>query len=212
MSDTPGPVGHCTDHGHFTGAACPDCGGGRVLDGARRERLSRFLSGALRHFPGDAGIALDERGWTEWAGLVRAARRQYDWADERAVAAVVATDPKGRFERSGERVRAAYGHSVDVDLGDGDGDVPDSLYHGTDPATLDAIDEEGLRPMGRNEVHLSATPEAAREVGRRRAADPAVLAVDAAAMCADGLRVTKRGADTYTADRVPPEYLAVLDA
>ncbi|MFB6281014.1 MAG: RNA 2'-phosphotransferase [Haloferacaceae archaeon] len=203
-------VRRCPDHGPFAGGGCPDCGaaGSPVLGGDRRTRLSKFLSGALRHFPADVGLTLDDHGWTPWADLVAAAADRYGWADGPTVAAVVATDPKGRFERDGDRVRAAYGHSVDVDLDAPETPVPDTLYHGTAPENLDAIRAEGLRPMGRQQVHLSGTVEAAREVGRRHAADPVVLSVDAAALRADGHRVVKRGRDVYTVARVPPEYVA----
>lgn len=205
------PVRRCADHGPYGGDACPDCGapGDRVLDGGRRRRLSKFLSGALRHFPDDVGLDLDEHGWTSWADLVAAATARYGWADAPTVAAVVATDPKGRFERDGGRVRAAYGHSVDVDLGVRETPVPDTLYHGTAPENLDAIRAEGLRPMGRQRVHLSGTTEAARDVGRRHAPEPVVLRVDAAGLRADGHRVVKRGKGVYTVERVPPDYLAV---
>ncbi|QLH80320.1 RNA 2'-phosphotransferase [Halosimplex pelagicum] len=218
----------CDDHGYFEGDACPVCdGAGRaVLDGERRRRLSKFLSGALRHFPDDAGLALDDAGWTAVGDLVAAAERQYDWADREAVAAVVATDPNGRFERTGgsraggsprveeadDRVRAAYGHSVDVDLESGDGPVPDTLYHGTAPGNADAIREEGLRPMSRQLVHLSGTIAEARRVGARHAAEPVVFEVDAARMTAESREITRRGRATYTTERVPPEYLSVLDA
>jgi len=138
---------------------------------------------------------------------------------------VIESDPKGRFEwteadwtesgdsqpPAGGRVRAAYGHSVDVDLGAADTPVPDALYHGTAPRNVDAIREEGLRPMSRQKVHLSGTREEAREVGSRHADDPVVFAVDAAAMERDGHRVVKRGRATYTTDRVPPEYLELLE-
>lgn len=199
----------CPDHGFFAGDDCPVCdaAGKGVLAGERRRRLSTFCSGALRHFPGDVGLSLDDGGWAGFDDLVAAAVRKYDWADRETVAAVVATDPKGRYERDGDRVRASYGHSVEVDLDAGDGSIPDTLYHGTDPANLDAIREEGLRPMGRQQVHLSGSAEAAREVGRRHAVDPVVLRVDAAAMRADGHEIAERGRETYTTDRVAPEYL-----
>lgn len=203
-------IRRCGDHGHFAGEACPACGasGESVLDGNRRKRLSTFLSGALRHFPEDVGIAPDERGWVERGSLVAAATRKYDWAEPEHVDAVIATDPKGRYERDGERVRAAYGHSIDVDLGEGgEESIPDRLYHGTAPRNLDAIRREGLKPMGRRQVHLSGTREEAEEVGRRHAPDPVVLVVDAAGMARDGRRVAKRGRGTYTVDRVPPEYV-----
>jgi putative RNA 2'-phosphotransferase len=143
--------------------------------------------------------------------LVGAVTEKYDWARPEHLEALVATDPKGRFERRGHRIRAAYGHSVDVDLGATDDPVPDTLYHGTAPRNLDAIREEGLRPMDREAVHLSGTIEAARSVGARHAADPVVLVVDAAGLLAEGHEVHKRGRGTYTTDRVPPAYLEVRD-
>jgi putative RNA 2'-phosphotransferase len=63
-----------------------------------------------------------------------------------------------------------------------------------------------MKPMGRQQVHLPASIDDAREVGRRHAADPVVFVVDAASL-ADEHRVTKRGRETYTVDRVPPAYL-----
>lgn len=222
------PVHSCDSHGFFEGDTCPICeaDGRHVLDEQRRQRLSKYLSGALRHFPDDAGLALDDAGWTAFDDLVAAADRQYDWASRDHVAAVVATDPNGRFERTGggraavdpedaetsdgtDRVRAAYGHSVDVDLESGDGPVPDTLYHGTAPRNRDAIRADGLKPMSRQLVHLSGILAEARRVGARHADDPVVFAVDAAAMLDDDHEITRRGRATYTTERVPPDYLSI---
>lgn len=204
-------IRHCSVHDYFVGESCPECDvpGRHVLDSARRTRLSTFVSGALRHFPDDAGVDPDGHGWVEYDALVDAVTEQYPWAERDHLTAVVATDPKGRFERRGSRIRAAYGHSIDVTLDATASTVPDRLYHGTPRRNLDSIRESGLRPMGRQQVHLSATPEAAREVGRRHGDDPAILVVDAAAMTRDGFDVDERGTETYTVDRVPPEYLHV---
>jgi putative RNA 2'-phosphotransferase len=205
----------CPEHGAVEGERCPICGaeGRRLLDRDRRVRLSRFLSGALRHFPDDLGLSLDERGWTDLEALLDAAADRYEWADAERVKAVLATDPKGRFDRAGDRVRATYGHSVAVTLASAgsDSSVPDRLYHGTAPERVTPIREEGLRPMGRQLVHLSDSPEAAREVGERHAEAPVVLVVDAARLVEHGHEVVPRGTDTYTVERVPPDYLRVLD-
>ena len=238
------PAGGAAESGAEEGEAtngCPECGRDavRLLSGERRRRLSKFLSGALRHFPGDVGLSLSRGGWVDRTDLVAAAADRYDWADAERVDAVIAADPKGRFEASAGRVRAAYGHSVDVDLDAEDGgavgnestaegggairsgeateaagsdaeeaSIPDQLYHGTAPRRAAAIEREGLKPMGRQAVHLSGSVADARAVGERHAADPVVFVVDAAAMLADGRRIRKRGTETYTVDRVPPEYLS----
>lgn len=199
----------CDGHGYFDGEQCPVCGasGRGVLSSDRRTRLSKFVSGALRHFPDDAGLTLDSAGWTEYETLVDAVTEKYPWAESEHVAGVVATDPKGRFQRREGRIRAAYGHSVDVTLGAEDTEIPARLYHGTAPRNLDSIAEEGLKPMGRQEVHLSETVEEARRVGARHADRPVVLVVDADAMVRAGFEFAKRGVETYTVDAVPPEYL-----
>jgi putative RNA 2'-phosphotransferase len=216
----PEDVRQCDDHGFFEGDGCPRCGaaGEHVVDGGRRRQLSKFVSGALRHFPDDAGLELDEHGWTPVPELVAAVESTYHWPDRETVAAVVATDPKGRFERdpgfgtAPDRIRAAYGHSVDVTIEDEGGPVPETLYHGTAPRNMAAILAEGIRPMSRQQVHLSADVETAREVGQRHGDDPVVLEIDAAAMERDGHEVAKRGAATYTTDRVPPAYLSKRDS
>jgi len=206
----PADVRRCETHGFFEGRDCPICRaeGQTVIEGGRRRQLSKFVSGALRHFPEDAGLPLDDAGWTPLPELVDAVESTQDWADGEAVDAVVATDPKGRFERDGEMIRAAYGHSVDVDLESGDEPVPDTLYHGTAPRNVESILAEGLKPMNRQQVHLSENVADAVEVGSRHASDPVVLEVDAAGMERDGHDIAKRGEATYTTDRVPPRYLS----
>jgi len=223
-------LSRCGEHGFFDRAACPVCDGDGtvVLGSERRRRLSTYLSGALRHFPQDAGLTLNDAGWTAFDALVDAAVEQYDWATRAHVAAVVATDPNGRFERTGgdlgtdvggesarvddadcDRVRAAYGHSVPVRLEAGGTPVPETLYHGTAPRNRESILADGLVPMSRQLVHLSDTVQAATRVGARHAGDPLVFEVDAAAMSEDGHQLTRRGRATYTTERVPPGYLSV---
>jgi putative RNA 2'-phosphotransferase len=168
------------------------------------------MSGALRHFPSDVGLNIDSEGWTGFDDLVATVERKYQWASHDAVEGVVATDSKGRFERSDNQIRAVYGHSIDVHIDIDDGPVPDTIYHGTAPRNLDAIREEGLRPMNRQQVHLSGTIEEAEAVGQRYTSDSVVLSIDATRMADDNYRIEKRGKTTYTTDNVPPQYLHVM--
>jgi putative RNA 2'-phosphotransferase len=216
----PDEIRDCDAHGVFEGSECPVCDGDgqQVIEGGRRRQLSKFMSGALRHFPDDAGLELDDAGWTSFPALAAAVESNYNWPDREMVAAVLEMDPKGRFEREpgpggkSDRVRAAYGHSVDVDIDDGSGGpVPDTLYHGTAPRNVDSIAGDGLRPMNRQQVHLSESVETARDVGNRHADDPVILEVDAVGMQSDGHDIEKRGKATYTTEHVPPRYLSRLD-
>jgi len=208
MSD----IAACDAHGYFDTETCPTCGaaGTHVLDGSTRRQVSKYLSGALRHFPEDAGLALDDAGWTALDSVVDRASTKYG-IDREAVIGIIHTDPKGRFEVDAGRVRAAYGHSVAVDLAAGGTPVPDTLYHGTTPDALGSIRAEGLKAMNRQYVHLSESVGDAEAVGRRHAAEPVILQIDAAAMGDDGHTITKRGQSVYTTDHVPPRYISDHD-
>ncbi|WP_458191039.1 RNA 2'-phosphotransferase [Haladaptatus sp. NG-WS-4] len=83
----------CDDHGFFTGEVCPACGdtGRQILNENQRIRLSKFMSGVLRHFPIDVGLMLDEQGWTNYDAFVDAVTDKYSWAEPKHVAAVMAS-------------------------------------------------------------------------------------------------------------------------
>jgi putative RNA 2'-phosphotransferase len=174
-------------------------------------RISRFLSMVLRHRPEAVGVTLDAGGWVDVDVLIAACAasgRRFSRAD---LDHVVATNNKRRFAYSddGRRIRASQGHSVEVDLGLAAAVPPDVLYHGTAAATVPAILREGLRPMRRQDVHLSADRETAARVGARHGR-PVVLEVDAAGLAAEGhtFRVSANG--VWLTDRVPPERLRQL--
>ena len=119
---------------------------------------------------------------------------------------MVDTNDKRRFAIEGTRIRASQGHSVEVDLGLAPATPPSYLYHGTVARNLDAIRAEGLRPMNRHDVHLSADRETATRVGARRDR-PIVLAVDAAAMHRDGHIFRLSANHVWLTTAVPPRYL-----
>jgi putative RNA 2'-phosphotransferase len=88
----------CPAHGAFDAQRCPTCQhrGQPLLVDARRTLVSKYLSGALRHFPDDVGLAVDERGWASLDALVAAACETYEWVTPREVRAVLALDCRTR--------------------------------------------------------------------------------------------------------------------
>ncbi len=173
-----------------------------------RTRLSKRLSYHLRHRPEALGIALDRGGWVALDDLVAALGGGGRAVTRAAIEEVVRTSGKQRFELSadGRRIRARYGHSVPVDLGHRPATPPDILYHGTAASRVDTILTEGLRPMGRRQVHLSADIATARQVGARHGT-PVVLTVDAGAMAADGYTLVPATDAVWLVDEVPARYL-----
>ncbi|MFI8434269.1 RNA 2'-phosphotransferase [Streptomyces sp. NPDC079020] len=176
------------------------------MDEQRTVKVSKYLSKHLRHRPERIGITLDAHGWVTVDELLRATARHGFALTRAELDHVVAVNDKQRFTLDGDRIRANQGHTVAVDLDLPPAEPPAYLYHGTVARVLDVIRAEGLRPMDRHHVHLSADRETATRVGARRGR-PLVLSVDAGAMHRAGhtFRVSANG--VWLADAVPPRFL-----
>ncbi|MFC7216616.1 RNA 2'-phosphotransferase [Streptomyces polyrhachis] len=179
------------------------------MDEKKLIRTSKRLSHCLRHDPGRYGLRLDEAGWVAVDELLAALARHDAGVTRAELEAVVAGNDKRRFAFSddGRLIRASQGHSIPVDLGYEAAVPPPVLYHGTVSAALGAIRSEGLRPMRRHAVHLSAEVETARRVGARRGR-PVVLRVAAGELHAAGREFRRSANGVWLVDAVPPEYLA----
>ncbi len=199
------PLGVCDKCGDFEGSC--KCGRGKVLlDGKKRELVSKFLSRLLRHFPHSFGVEVDEGGWADLDKVVDVVKERHG-VGKKEIELIVKFDPKGRFEIKNGKIRAKYGHSIKVKVDWSESsEIPPVLYHGTHPANVPSILKRGLLPMKRREVHLSETIQDAIEVGRRYHPNPAVLAIDAKGMIKAGFEIRKKGR-VYTTDHVPPKFI-----
>jgi putative RNA 2'-phosphotransferase len=202
----------CAQHGYFRAENCPVCGGsGRFLMNDRElDHLGRVMTGILRHFPEKYNLAIDEKGWIPLPTLVRAIQerhRGYHWLRVHHLVAIAESDPKGRYEVKDDRVRATYGHTLEVALDLPTENVPLELYF---PVTADEapiVLEVGLKPSDRRKVHLSRTAEDARAAGVVRTPDPVILAIDAGTAQAEGIVIMRAGKTVFLADQVPAKYL-----
>lgn len=176
------------------------------MDERRTVKVSKYLSKHLRHQPERIGLTLDGAGWVEIGTLITAAAAHGFPFTRDELDHVVAANDKKRFAVEGTRIRASQGHSIDVDLALPAAIPPPYLYHGTVARYLEAIRAEGLRPMNRHDVHLSADRETATRVGARRGR-PVVLTVDTAAMHRDGHVFHVSPNEVWLTKAVPPRYL-----
>lgn len=172
-------------------------------------RFSKRMSNWLRHNPEAIGLTMDEAGWVLVEDLLAQAAAHGRPFSREQLEHVVAENNKRRFEfdDSGALIRARQGHSVPVELGYERAEPPEVLYHGTAHRSLDAIRRDGLLPMARHAVHLSPDTETAVKVGSRHG-KPAVLAVAAARMHADGHEFFVTGNGVWLTGAVPPGYLS----
>ncbi|RQD84495.1 RNA 2'-phosphotransferase, partial [Methanosalsum natronophilum] len=107
----------CSDDGYFRGEVCPYCKnkGKFVLDSEKEQRIGKFVSGVLRHFPNDVGLSMDKEGWVDFDGFLDATKKRYKWAKKESLISLVESDEKQRYEIISNKIRARYGHSVNVD-------------------------------------------------------------------------------------------------
>jgi putative RNA 2'-phosphotransferase len=178
------------------------------VDEQRVVKVSKYLAKHLRHQPERLGIRPDEAGWVEVDELLAACARHRFPITRAELDHVVAANDKQRFalDPGRRRIRANQGHTIEVDLDLPVATPPDVLFHGTTERFLDDIRRDGLRPMGRHDVHLSADERTARRVGARRGR-PVVLTVDAAAMVAAGHTFRTSANHVWLVSAVPPEFL-----
>jgi len=172
------------------------------------ERISRFLSYLLRHRPKEFPLSFDRQGFVAWDDLVAMVQERFHDVMEEEIRELVQSSDKKRFELSNDRIRATYGHSFPVDLGIQSVEPPTQLYHGTARDLATTILRDGLRPRGRQYVHLSQSVDEAIAVGQRRDPSPTVIVVDAGAAHAGGILFYPSG-QLFLAEAIPFQYLSL---
>lgn len=170
---------------------------------------SKLLSLILRHKPETVGVELDAEGWVNVTALLDGLRNHGQPMELDELRGIVETNDKKRFAFSpcGTLIRASQGHSVEVDLGLIPVKPPDYLYHGTAESNHEAIRRSmGLKPMGRQYVHLSEDPETARKVGSRHG-KPIVFQVSSWLMYKDGINFYRSANGVWLVGFVPFDRL-----
>jgi putative RNA 2'-phosphotransferase len=176
--------------------------------------LSSFVSRALRHEPWRYELKCEDDGWTDVAALLTALRQESpSWADlsEQDLIEMIRASPKRRHEIADGRIRALYGHSLPGKIRRERVTPPSFLFHGTTPESGWKIKQEGLLPMARQYVHLSAERHDAIAVGRRKSSDPIILVVRAQDAWEEGVPFYTGSERVWLTDSVPSAYLDFAD-
>lgn len=201
----------CPAHGFYRGKKC-ECGyeGKLSIDKNRVDRLGRFISGILRHFPQKFDLKIDENGWADLDPLVEKASSRYNWVDRQSIEAIVASDKKNRYEISNGKIRARYGHSIKVELFDYPTADEQKLYYGTSDEEAQRILEIGIKPVNQTFVHLSTTIEKSERVARLRTDNPVIIEIDAEGAKKAGAKFLKANEFIVLSKEIPPEFVRKL--
>jgi putative RNA 2'-phosphotransferase len=153
---------------------------------------------------------MDSEGFVRIGDLLKNLRKRYD-IDECFIREVVEKSDRRRFQIVSDKIRAIYGHTIDVGIKFPVDERIRPLYHGTTMQLASIILNEGLKPMKRRWVHLSATPEIARDVGKRRILNPIILVIDARKTRQEGVKFHKATNQVYLSEEVPSKFIKILN-
>jgi putative RNA 2'-phosphotransferase len=170
---------------------------------------------SLRHFPDDYNLEYTSEGWFEIDDVLNCLVTKYEYVSITELKTIVDEDSKGRYEIDfgNDRIRAVYGHSIDVEIVTTDADVPHTLYHGTPVSNKKSILDSGLKPQSRQKVHLTESLDEAKSVGNRHTNDGNIMvfSVKPSKLMNDGYDISNpSGNSVYTISDVPPEYLEIV--
>ncbi|MGH2453981.1 MAG: RNA 2'-phosphotransferase [bacterium] len=175
----------------------------------RRVRLSRFLSLILRHRPDQVGLALDSLGRAPLDTLVEALRAN-GWEDLAPgdIEEVAHLDGR-RFALSDGMIRARYGHSLTLEHPGTPARPPEWLYVAVADGEVGEVAARGLRPAGRQQVHLCQTPQEAVRILERHQERGQVVTIFARRAHDGGLPFYQATDRLYLAPQVPSAFLAL---
>ncbi len=176
-------------------------------------KLSKEISYALRHAPWEYELELDSEGFVPVEQLINAINESGNYDRPITISDlehIIEISDKKRHEIQGDKIRALYGHSIPMHISKEVIVPPDILYHGTTHKALDSILNAGLKPMGRQYVHLSVDTDTAMQVGKRRDRSPVLLKIDSAAAYTDGVAFYAGNDKVVLADSIPSQYIDVL--
>jgi putative RNA 2'-phosphotransferase len=168
--------------------------------------LSKLISYILRHHPEKYGLSLDRYGFAQLKELVGVIGQKKKWMKEDDIMRVVEESERKRFEIRGDKIRATYGHTIEVEQVSPEAEPPEILFHGTSRKAVETILKDGLQPMRRQYVHLCQTGEEAYRAGRRKDRNPVVLQIRARNAFGEGIKFRRYGS-VYITKKIPGKFI-----
>ncbi len=179
------------------------------MNESEKKRIGKFISLILRHDPQKIGLELDANGWANIDELIeKSAKHRVRFTRDNLDEIIITNDKKRySFNSNATKIRANQGHSINIDLQLKPIPPPPFLYHGTPEKFVAIIREEGLKPMNRQYVHLSADKETATKVGSRRG-KPYIFIILTDKIYEDGIEFYQAENGVWLTDYVDPKYFS----
>ena len=135
---------------------------------------------------------------------------RFGYITQNDLAVMIDKSEKKRHEINAGKIKALYGHSTPMHVVKEEKIPPDKLYHGTARRFIESIKNNGLLPMNRQYVHLSADIDTARKVGLRRDNSPCIPEIDSKRAYENGVKFYHGNEKVWLADKIPSGYIKEL--
>jgi putative RNA 2'-phosphotransferase len=172
-------------------------------------KLIHIMAHALRHDPAKYGLEPDPEGWVSFDDLIIAIRfERNDWLDvtQRDIERLLNAMEPDRFEIIGPKIRAVYGHSINLEKPPPIQNPPEALFHGTSADYVAEIMAKGLLRIRRRFVHLSSDLDwVLRFVANKERW--VVLQILTSVACAEGISFRRANRHVWLADSIAPRFL-----
>ncbi|MFT4541913.1 MAG: putative RNA 2'-phosphotransferase [Planctomycetota bacterium] len=179
-----------------------------TMHGSLTERITRSLAYMLRHQPEEFDLELDKQGFGEIGEVVCALNERLgEPIEEDDLMDAIEGGDRPRYEVKDGSIRAMYGHSIQVEAGEGC-EPPELLYVGVGSRDANRAEESGLQGGRRTYLHLATSFEEAKETGRRVARNYSVITVYALDAWEEGVQFYDRKS-LFLSDPIPTEFLEV---
>lgn len=179
-----------------------------MIDPALAERITRLLAFMLRHEPEQFDVDVDAHGFADVNDVLRALEERLGGplSLEELTAAVEGGDRR-RYEIREGRIRALYGHSIEVEPGP-ESRPPEVLHIAVPTRDVERARRFGLRGGRRRFLHLAVDPEDALAAGRRSAQEYTLIRVLAIDAWEQGVHFYDRGS-LWLAEELPTHLIEV---
>ena len=179
------------------------------IDEVQADRLSRFLAMVLRHRAHQFDLPVDDEGFVPVGELLDVIDEQssLDWVEREHLDILTRRGDRQRFEIRDDGIRATYGHSFHRQIRYDAVEPPAHLFVPIPKAQVPSVKAQGLRPVGRQYVHLSEERSEAEEVGRRHDDDSKIVTVRAQEAASAGVSFFRPTTGLYLTGHLPSQYL-----
>ena len=175
-------------------------------------RLSRLLALVLRHRAYQFDLRLDDEGFADFDELMEVIEEQRNltWVTRDDIQQLLDAQDRKRFELTDDnRIRATYGHSFRKPIRYKSITPPELLYIGMSQGQATEARTAGIKPTGRQYVHLSADKDAALELAKLHDPNSTLVTVQAKSASENGIQFHEPAEGLYLTARVPAEYVVV---